>query len=359
MNNFTRFFLVLFRLAVGWLFLFEGIEKVDSLHNMPTGQTRPWSSVGYLRESSGPLSEFFHWQAGGDPDEMALTRLTVAGTEAGAETKPPSADQLSPVLHKDFENLVQRFADHYGYDADQKARAKEILEAHELRMVLWLKGLERNEKVVENSLFPTSPFRQTFLARVNAYRDKLAEVARLRDSVNWTFGKDVSKQQLRTAKADAVRMRNELLTEMEDSLKDALKDADKGVKLTDEQKKKPAPSPPEPPAILRYTDLGISYGLVVIGACLLLGLFTRLNCVAGAVFLVMLYLAMPSWPWLPENLKAESHYLYVSKNLLVALGLLALAGTRSGRWFGLDGLVRLLNPWRRREVATPAESSNR
>jgi hypothetical protein len=73
----------------------------------------------------------------------------------------------------------------------------------------------------------------------------------------------------------------------------------------------------------------------------------------------MLYLAMPSWPWLPENLKAESHYLYVSKNLLVALGLLALAGTRSGRWFGLDGLVRLLNPWRRREVATPAESSNR
>ena len=348
MNNFTRCFLVLFRLAVGWLFLFEGIEKVESLHNMPTGQTRPWSSVGYLRESSGPMSDFFHWQAGGDPDEMALKRLAVADSDAPEEAKPPSGDQLSPELRKDFENLVQRYAENYGYDDEQKARAKEILEAHELRMVRWLRGLERNERTVENSLFPTAPYRQSFLARVNAYRDKLAEVARLRDGVNWTFGKDVSKQQLRTAKADAAKMRNELLSEMEDPLKDALKDADKGVKLTDEQKKKSAPSPPEPPAVLRYTDLGISYGLVVIGACLLIGLFTRLNCVAGALFLIMLYSGDALLPVAARsNPKAESHYLFVSKNLIIAIAPCTSPAPAAVAGSVLDGLVHLLNPWRR------------
>ena len=31
MNNFTRIFLVCLRLAIGWLFLFEGIEKVHRI----------------------------------------------------------------------------------------------------------------------------------------------------------------------------------------------------------------------------------------------------------------------------------------------------------------------------------------
>jgi uncharacterized membrane protein YphA (DoxX/SURF4 family) len=357
MNNFTRFFLVLLRLAIGWLFLFEGIEKVESLNYLPTGRERPFSSAGYLRESAGPLSDLFHQQAGGDPDEMALERFAVKES-ASEETagRPPAADQLAPALRKDFEDLVQRYAAHYGFDDAQRARARDVLEAHEQRMARWLTGWEKNEKVVENSSFPAAPFRQSFVARVNAYRDKVAEVRRLRDDVAGAFGKDVSKQQLRTLKADAARMRADLLLEMEGALKDALKDPEKGVALTDEQKKKPAPAPPEPPALLRYTDLGVSYGLVVIGACLILGLLTRTNCLLGAAFLVALYLALPSWPWLPENPRAEGHYLFVSKNLILALALLALAGTRSGRWFGLDALLQFLRPSRRRAPAAPAEA---
>jgi hypothetical protein len=57
---------------------------------------------------------------------------------------------------------------------------------------------------------------------------------------------------------------------------------------------------------------------------------------------------MPAFPWLPENIKAEGHYIYVSKNLITALALLALATTSSGCWFGLDGLLQFLNPWRSR-----------
>ena len=78
---------------------------------------------------------------------------------------------------------------------------------------------------------------------------------------------------------------------------------------------------------------------------------------AGALFLVMLYLALPAFPWLPENPKTEGHYLFVSKNLIMAFALLALAGTRSGRWLGLDGLVQFLNPLSNREKTKKVEYS--
>jgi uncharacterized membrane protein YphA (DoxX/SURF4 family) len=93
--------------------------------------------------------------------------------------------------------------------------------------------------------------------------------------------------------------------------------------------------------LLEWTDFLVKWGLVVIGGCLLLGLLTRTACVGGALFLLMFYLAMPPFPGLLENPRAEGHYLYINKNLIEMLALLTLATTRSGRWVGLDGLFQL------------------
>jgi uncharacterized membrane protein YphA (DoxX/SURF4 family) len=188
--------------------------------------------------------------------------------------------------------------------------------------------------------------KKTPAQRIREYRAKVEEYQRAEDEVLPAFGKDVYKEKLRAMKADAARMRTSLLGDLDPILKDSLGDV-----LTDEQKKMPALAAPPPPAVLRVTDTMVSWGLLVTGACLVLGLLTRLNCVGGALFLVMLYLALPAWPWLPENVRAEGHYLFVNKNLILALALLALATTRSGEWFGLDGVLRYLNPWRRRELA--------
>jgi hypothetical protein len=50
------------------------------------------------------------------------------------------------------------------------------------------------------------------------------------------------------------------------------------------------------------------------------------------------------------------HYLYVDRNLIELIAVLAIAGAGTGRWLGLDGL---LEPWwRRRRVPAmlpPAE----
>src|SRR5947209_19047970 len=98
------------------------------------------------------------------------------------------------------------------------------------------------------------------------------------------------------------------------------------------------------------------WGLVAVGACLLLGLFTRTACVLGALFLASLYLTMPPWPWLPQDPSLRSHFLFVNLNLIELLALLALATTASGKWAGLDGLVSYFNPFRRRRPTAPKQS---
>ncbi|MCI0681053.1 MAG: DoxX family protein [Gemmataceae bacterium] len=100
--------------------------------------------------------------------------------------------------------------------------------------------------------------------------------------------------------------------------------------------------------MLDYADAIVKYGLVAVGACLLAGFLTRTACLAGALFLLMFFVAMPPLPWWPESPRAEGHYLYINKNIIEMFALLALATLRTGRWVGVDGLLRFLRParWR-------------
>jgi thiosulfate dehydrogenase [quinone] large subunit len=47
-------FLVVLRVLIGWHFLYEGISKILKPN---------WSSIGYLMDSQGFMSGFFHWIA--------------------------------------------------------------------------------------------------------------------------------------------------------------------------------------------------------------------------------------------------------------------------------------------------------
>ena len=76
MNTWTRIGLVLLRVVIGWHFLFEGLEKVDSWYHGPREGKPVWSAEPYLRESQGPLAWWFRQQLG-DPDQEALAMLTL------------------------------------------------------------------------------------------------------------------------------------------------------------------------------------------------------------------------------------------------------------------------------------------
>lgn len=88
-------------------------------------------------------------------------------------------------------------------------------------------------------------------------------------------------------------------------------------------------------AWLGQLDFAVALLLLIIGASLLLGLFTQLGCVGAATMLSIFYLsAIPLG--LPEA-HAEGSYLIVNKNLIELASVAVLAVFRTGRIAGLDG----------------------
>src|SRR5262245_16080344 len=114
MNNLTRVFLVLLRLAIGWHFFFEGIEKIRSVDLVgPSTTNRPWSSQPYLRESTGPLAHYFR-DVAGDPDRETLELFAIKPLPAGQDpSRVPPRQRLSPALDRAWDEYFGRFAERY------------------------------------------------------------------------------------------------------------------------------------------------------------------------------------------------------------------------------------------------------
>jgi len=391
MNRLTPVFLVLLRLAIGWHFLFEGVEKLT---------TPGWSSAGYLRESSGPLADHFRSLAG-DPvvEYFAVVKLP----EGEDPTKVPQHTRMPPALNEEWDDYFARFVKVYRLDApetpsgeeappaNQKEMAQKKLEQRKDKMVSWLLGIDSAKPVTKSAFGVSAPVMMTPQQRYDEYLKKVKEVDDLEKVQLTTFGPNVGAK-LTAAKGDMRRMRSDLLAdiaaqrlEMKKALREVLtasqkKQFDPKEYTLDDESPEMARALREAPVVnhptlkdfmegprkpawndwswvtswskLTWADNAVRFGLLGIGACLILGLLTRTACIAGAVMLLSFYLAMPALPWLPENPKAEGHYLYINKNIIEMLALLALATTTSGRWVGLDGLIHYFK-MRRRQPETP------
>ena len=81
----------------------------------------------------------------------------------------------------------------------------------------------------------------------------------------------------------------------------------------------------------------MTYGFLAIGACLMLGLFTRLSALAGAAFMLFVVLCQPSYPGVyPTDPPQLGHALLVNKDFIEMIALLVIASTSLGRWTGVD-----------------------
>ncbi len=90
--------------------------------------------------------------------------------------------------------------------------------------------------------------------------------------------------------------------------------------------------------MLETADTCVMYGLLVAGASLLLGLFTRAGAIIGIGLLTLFYLSMPPWGWTPQP-GTESNYLIVNKNLVEGLALVVVLVFPTGRFIGLDAVL--------------------
>ena len=93
------------------------------------------------------------------------------------------------------------------------------------------------------------------------------------------------------------------------------------------------------PNMLANADLITMWGLTLVGACLILGLLTRLASLAGIGFILMFYLATPPFIGYFYSIPSEGSYLIVNKNLVEIAALAVIFATGSGKFAGLDRIV--------------------
>lgn len=350
MKRSTVVFLILMRLAIGWHFLFEGLDKVRSLWLGPSEINRPFSSAGYFREAPGPLGGWMRW-AIGDPDQELIARIVPLPEPDAPREKP--YQYIPPALGKELDDYAALLTKHYQLDDQQQQELATRLQQARSDLVDWLNWKDKNfstdekekakrgiKKVKKSFQTGVVEVEQTFPERRADYLVQLKEVRDIQSTKLWLFGKDVEKQRLLKAKADLIQTRTALAQDLEDKVaeeKKVLADV-----ATPKQKALGEPDAPAGNRFLKALDYGTAWGLTVMGACLIVGLLTRTNCILLAAFLVMTYLAVPAFPWLPVPPNTEGNYYYVNKNLIELLALLVLATTASGRWFGLDALLHRL-----------------
>ncbi|MFO7657682.1 MAG: DoxX family membrane protein [Bacteroidales bacterium] len=93
------------------------------------------------------------------------------------------------------------------------------------------------------------------------------------------------------------------------------------------------------PKILLIVDFLNIWGLILIGAGLLLGLFTRLSAISAMVLLSLYYLSHPPLTGISFALPNEGNYLIVDKNLIEIFSLAVLIVFPTGNIAGLDRLI--------------------
>jgi uncharacterized membrane protein YphA (DoxX/SURF4 family) len=319
----AAFFLVLLRIAIGWHFLYEGHEKLASRER----GGRPFSAEPYLRASTGPLAVYFR----GLFDVNDLAKLDEKRLDA------------------DWKADVDRIARHFKFDETQRSKAKEELARQQEWAGLWfhdfesiqsrekyfhdlreVQQIEQDSKALKNRREWASAKRKDLDGeRRNLTKDVDSHFSALRESVT----KLATPQQAAASGPYVVSVPtyywNQGLAYV-------------GLGKTDQL----------PPSNIDRINFATTWGLLAMGLCLILGLFSRLSALAGVVFLAQIYLSMPPWPGLPDNPMAEGHYMYVSKNLIELIALLVLICFPTGQWIGIDAL---LFGWSRRRRERRAE----
>ena len=267
--------IVCLRLAVGWHFFTAGTEKLNN----------PGFRASYfLDQAVGPFASFYH---GLDEDPFSTAILDLDAQRQAANAIKDAASQ------------------HAGDDEDSQA------------------GI-------------TSAYAK-FTGRIDDFEDAygedlhqhIIEVARYQsasDDANWTgvdFGRAWLKSKRAELKRDAAGWRSDI-REFQSSLR-----ADLAAIVGDEHL---PPAAPDRWAEKGWLEQSVTWTTLLVGAGLMLGLFTRLSALVGAGFLVSVMLTQPFWV-------SSANLDYAPYQLVELVVLLFLAAIGAGRFAGLDGLL--------------------
>ena len=91
------------------------------------------------------------------------------------------------------------------------------------------------------------------------------------------------------------------------------------------------------PALLPVADVIMSWGLLISGVLLMIGLFTRPAALGALGLLLMIFLALPPLDYTGFVVSTrDGSELWVNKTLIETVALLVIASFNTGKIFGLD-----------------------
>lgn len=82
--------------------------------------------------------------------------------------------------------------------------------------------------------------------------------------------------------------------------------------------------------VLPIVNLANEWGLTLIGAALILGIFVRWAALAGVILMILYYLPSLDFPY------PNAHSYIVDEHIVYIAGLLVLAAFKAGKVWGLD-----------------------
>ncbi|MCE9563721.1 MAG: hypothetical protein K8U57_16895 [Planctomycetes bacterium] len=391
------FFLLALRLAIGWQFMFEGLHKIHSTYMGPTETSRPFTSEPYFKLAPGPIGEKMRNNFG-DPNLVIAAKVKapkdikpeafdkLSAAEQAAECPPAVAQLLDAVAEQAPAAVEAMKADSAKQLADADAEEKKAIKAANDQETEGLKTAttDLEKKLVKDkaeearsdakkkaadkrkaaqalgSLYPDGPSlvtaaKATYARWVYGVEGRDCKVKAVTGDAALTAPDRLKhlewlRQELKTAQAQQgaglgngygtdVKRVAECRMDLVMAESDLARDASAFVaELQQAVNGKPVEET-TPESMGKKLDKFTMWFLVVVGALLMGGLFTRLACVAAAGFLVMTYLAFPPFPWYPVAPNTEGNPLFINKNMIECIALLALACMPTGRWMGIDALI--------------------
>jgi thiosulfate dehydrogenase [quinone] large subunit len=101
------------------------------------------------------------------------------------------------------------------------------------------------------------------------------------------------------------------------------------------------------PFLLSVVDFINIWGLIIIGFCLIAGLFSRTSAIAGMILLFLYYISNPPFIGFTATMPMEGNYLIINKTLIEVAALFVLTVFPAGQHLGLDLFVKNLSQSRK------------
>ncbi|NBT12961.1 MAG: hypothetical protein EBS56_05170 [Planctomycetia bacterium] len=282
--------LAFLRIVVGLHFFLEGLSHL---------RDADWSSAPFRKAAVGPLAD---WYRAGLP-ETGRWSETLGAPGAGDLPAATAAWKASVVA--EWRKLLGERGRVVPLDAARTAEAEKLLESAGGELDAYLASIGDD---------------------LAAYRLELQRFAEMRRSP--------ASREVPFARDRVAKKQRELAGQAAGWMKEAAAIGTKLVAGWDDQLsagERLQAADAAPPTALWKADRFVSWSLVTIGACLVLGLLVKFNAMGGVFFLASVVASQPFW--VPGAQSTYDQWVEIA-------ALLALAALPIGGWSGLDYFLK-------------------